>query len=204
MRTRWFGNRATGGKLDPTLRRLVEDVSGALDRLQPPAVARGSGSVDATASAVVLPHGAIPGCSLVLQVSEASSSVGCWWSRGSDPHTGPVTLELFAELPLGPDRAGGVLAWLERELRRPVVERVRSFGVVRRREWLVVLDDDLSSRCTASGWRVGGGRTTKRVPPAPTGSPSAGCSAWPSWRRFWPGPFAAAGGGWAGCRRPGC
>lgn len=156
MRTRWFGNQARGGKLDPTLRRLVEDVSGALDRLQPPAVAPGSGSVDASVSAVVLPHGAIPGCSLVLQVSEASSSVGCWWSRGSDPHTGPVTLELFAELPLGPDGAGGVLAWLERELRRPVVERVRSFGVVRRREWLVVLDDDLELPLHSewlAGWR---------------------------------------------------
>jgi hypothetical protein len=156
MRRGWFGNQARGGKLDPTLRRLVEDVSGALDRLQPPAVARGSGSVDATVSAVVLPHGAIPGCSLVLQVSEASSSVGCWWSRGSDPHTGPVTLELFAELPLGPDGAGGVLAWLERELRRPVVERVRSFGVVRRREWLVVLDDDLELPMHSewlAGWR---------------------------------------------------
>jgi hypothetical protein len=141
MRTRWFADPAEGERLDEWLLRLVGAVSRMLDGLPSPAVAPGTGLVDAAASAVVLPHAGVPGCSLVVQVAEWSSSVGCWWSVGTDPRSGPVALELSAELPLRPDGLARAVAWLERELRRPVAARARSYGVVRRREWAVVMDD---------------------------------------------------------------
>jgi hypothetical protein len=141
MRTRWFADPAEGERLDATLLRLVGAVSRMLDFLASPPVAPGSGRIDAAASAVVLPHAGVPGCSLVLQVAHWSSSVGCWWSVGTDPRTGPVSLELSAELPLEPDGPARAAAWLERELQRPVVARDRRYGVARRQEWAVVLDD---------------------------------------------------------------
>jgi hypothetical protein len=141
MRTRWFGDLAGEGELDPALRRLVEDLSRMLDRLRPPAVAPGEARVDADGSAIVLPHRGIPGCSLVVQVAAWSSSIGCWWSVGTDPLAGPATLELFAEFPLRPDGPGQAVAWLEEALQRQVVERGGHYGVARRREWLVVMDD---------------------------------------------------------------
>ena len=141
MRTRWFADPAEGERLDETLLRLVGAVSRTLDGLASPPVIPGSGHIDAAASAVVLPHAGVPECSLVLQVAAWSSSVGCWWSSGTDPRTGPVSLELSAELPLEPDGPAQAAAWLERELERPVVTRVRRYGVARRQEWAVVLDD---------------------------------------------------------------
>jgi hypothetical protein len=123
------------------LRLLVDGVTGVLDRLRPPAVASRSGLVDAASSAVVVSHARLPGCCLVLQVSDWSSSVGCWWSAQTDPGGGPPTTELFAEFPLGPDGITRAVAWFERELRRPLVERFRHYGVVCRRDWLVELDD---------------------------------------------------------------
>jgi hypothetical protein len=78
----------------------------------------------------------------VLQVSDWSSSVGCWWSKRTDPSEGPPTLELFAEFRLEPDGIAHAVAWFAQELHRPLVERVRRYGIVCRREWLVVLDDD--------------------------------------------------------------
>jgi hypothetical protein len=107
-------------------------------------------------SAVVVPHARIPGCSLVLQVSDWSSSVGCWWSERADPRHGPPTLELFAEFPLRPDGVTRAVAWFAQELRRPLVEQVRRYGVVCRRDWLVVLDDDFQvsiSREWLPWWR---------------------------------------------------
>jgi hypothetical protein len=78
MRTRWFGDLPDGEELASPLRQLVEAVAGVLDRLRPAAVASGSGLVFPEVPAVVVPHAHIPGCSLVLQVSDWSSSVGCW------------------------------------------------------------------------------------------------------------------------------
>jgi hypothetical protein len=141
MRTRWFADPAEGERLDETLLRLVGAVSRMLDFQASPPVAPGSGRIDAAASAVVLPHAGVPGYSLVLQVAGWSASVGCWWSAGTDPRTGPVNLELSAELPLEPDGPARAAAWLERELERPVLARVRRYGVARRQEWAVVLDD---------------------------------------------------------------
>jgi hypothetical protein len=141
MRTRWFADPAEDERLDETLLRLVGAVSRMLDGLASPPVTPGSGRVHAAASALVLPHAAIPGCSLVVQVVAWSSSVGCWWSVGADPRTGPANLELSAELPLEPDGPARAAAWLERELERPVVARARHYGVAHRREWAVVLDD---------------------------------------------------------------
>jgi hypothetical protein len=63
----------------------------------------------------------------VVQVVAWSSSVGCWWSVGTDPRTGPANLELSAELPLEPDGPARAAAWLERELERPVVARARHY-----------------------------------------------------------------------------
>ena len=140
MRTGWFGEPPADHGKGP-LRLLVDGVAGVLDRLRPPAVASRSGRVDAASSAVVVPHARLPGCCLVLQVSDWSSSVGCWWSARTDPGGGPPTTELFAEFPLGPDGITRAVVWFERELRRPLVERVRHYGVVCRREWLVELDD---------------------------------------------------------------
>jgi hypothetical protein len=157
MSTRWFGYPADEAALGATLARLVEDVSRLLDRLEAeapavvsgslqvapgvPPVAPGAARVDAEAAAVVLPLRRVPGASLVVQVAEWSSSVGCWWSSADDPMTGPAGAELFAEFPLRPDGPGRAMAWLERELRRPVTERVAWFGVARRHVWSVVLDD---------------------------------------------------------------
>ena len=116
-------------------------MSQLLDRLETAPVAPGTARVDPEAAAVLLPHRRIPGCSLVIQVAEWSSSVGCWWSATGDPMTIPAAEELFAEFPLfpnGPDRS---VAWLERELRRPVAEREHGYGVARRQVWSVALDD---------------------------------------------------------------
>ena len=142
MRTRWFGDLPDHEALGPSLRQLIGGIAKVLDRLRPAAVAPGSGVVDLDVPAVVVPHARIPGCSLVLQVSDWSSSVGCWWSQRADPRQGPPTLELFAEFPLQPDGITRAGAWFAQELRRPLVERVRRYGIVCRRDWLVVLDDD--------------------------------------------------------------
>jgi hypothetical protein len=156
MRTRWFADPAEGERLDETLLRLVGDVSRLLDGLVSPPVVPGTGRIDAAASAVVLPHAGVPGCSLVVQVAAWSSSVGCWWSVGTDPRAGPANLELSAELPLRPDGLTRAVAWLERELRRPVVARARRYGLARHQEWAVVLDDgyELPLR---HRWLPGGG-----------------------------------------------
>jgi hypothetical protein len=77
----------------------------------------------------------------VVQVAAWSSSVGCWWSVGADPRAGPANLELAAELALQPDGLTRAVAWLERELRRPVVVQDRHYGLARHRRWAVVLDD---------------------------------------------------------------
>jgi hypothetical protein len=141
MGTGWFGAPAGGGKPGVTLSRLVEAVSRMLDGLGLPAMTPGSGLVDAAASAVVLPSASVPGCGLVVQVAEWSSSVGCWWTVGDDPGTGPLAGELFAEFPLRPDGVDRAVAWLEGELRRPVVSREHRYGVATRRRWSLVLDD---------------------------------------------------------------
>jgi hypothetical protein len=141
MGTRWFGELAGGGQPGATLPRLVEAVSRLLDGLPSPPVAPGSGLVDAAASAVVLPSVSLPGCSLVVQVAEWSSSVGCWWTLGDDPRPGPLAAELFAELPLRPDGIDRAVAWLERELRRPVLEQEQGYRMLRRRRWSLLLDD---------------------------------------------------------------
>jgi hypothetical protein len=141
MRTHWFGD-LPGEELDAPLRQLLEAVAKVLDRLRPASVAEASGLVDTEASAVVVPHARIPGCCLVLQVSEWSSSVGCWWSRRTDPVEGPATMELSAEFPLEPGGITSAAAWFERELRRPLLERVRRFGIAWQRDRLVVLDDE--------------------------------------------------------------
>jgi hypothetical protein len=156
MRTRWFADPAEGERLDETLLQLVGAVSRMLDFLASPPVAPGTGRIDAAASAVVLPHAGVPGCSLVVQVVAWSASVGCWWSVGTDPRTGPVSLELSAELPLEPDGPARAAAWLERELERPVVARVRRYGVARRQEWAVVLDDGYEL-AVGHRWRPGPG-----------------------------------------------
>jgi hypothetical protein len=139
---RWFGDLPDDQALGPSLRQLVGGIAKVLDRLRPPAVASGSGFVVPDVAAVVVPHARIPGCSLVVQVSDWSSSVGCWWSERADPRQGPPTLELFVEFPLEPDGITRAVAWFARELRRPLVERVRRYGIVCRRDWLVELDDD--------------------------------------------------------------
>jgi hypothetical protein len=156
MRTRWFADPADGERVDGTLLRLVGAASGMLDGLASPPVAPGTGRIDAGASAVVLPHAAVPGCSLVVQVAGWSSSVDCWWSVGTDPLAGPDNLELATELPLQPDGLTRALAWLERELQRPVAARDRRYGLARRRQWTVVLDDgyELPIR---HRWLLGGG-----------------------------------------------
>ena len=141
MDSRWFGDLAGDRPLGGTLPRLVEAVSRMLDGMASPAVAPGSGLVDAAAAAVVLPSTRLPGYSLVVQVAEWSSSVGCWWTAGTDPRPGPAATGLFAEFPLRPDGVGQAVAWLERELRRPVTERDQRFGMLRRRRWSLVLDD---------------------------------------------------------------
>jgi hypothetical protein len=165
MRTRWFADPAEGERLDETLLRLVGDVSRMLDGLASPPVAAGTGRIDAAASAVVLPHTGVPGCSLVVQVAGWSASVGCWWSVGTDPRAGPANLELSAERPLRPDGLARAVAWLERELRRPVVTRARHYGLARRREWAVVLDDGyelpLRHRWLPGGGAVGEGGTAR-------------------------------------------
>jgi hypothetical protein len=156
MRTRWFADPADGERLDETLLRLVGAASRMLDGLVRPPVAPGTGRIDAAASAVVLPHAAVPGCSLVVQVAGWSSSVGCWWSVSTDPLAGPANLELATELPRQPDGLTRAVAWLERELQRPVAARDRRYGLARRRRWAVVLDDgyELPIR---HRWLPGGG-----------------------------------------------
>jgi hypothetical protein len=91
MRTRWLGDLPDDQALDPSLRQLVGGIAKVLDRLRPPAVVAGSVFVVPDVPAVVVPHARIPGCSLVLQVSDWSSSVGCWWSERTDPRQGPPT-----------------------------------------------------------------------------------------------------------------
>jgi hypothetical protein len=167
----WFGDPADAADLGTTLDRLVADVSrllDRLDRLEAAPVAPGSARVDPDAAAVVLPHRRVPGCSLVVKVAEWSSSVGCWWSAADDPMTGPAAEELFAEFPLHPDGVDRAVAWLERELSRPVTERVRGYGVARRQVWSVVLDDgrELAVRSRwLPGWTVPGSG-----PPDPAGA----------------------------------
>jgi hypothetical protein len=142
--TRWFGDPVDEAALGTTLARVVEDVSRLLDRLEgldEAPVVPGAARVDPEAAVVVLPLRRVPGASLVVQVAEWSSSVGCWWSATGDSATGPAAKELFAEFPLHPDGPGRAVAWLARELRRPVIERVRGYGVVRREGWSAVLDD---------------------------------------------------------------
>src|SRR5687767_12818498 len=87
------------------------------------------GQVDAGASALLLPHPAVPGRRLVVQVAEWSSSVACWWPTGDDWRAHPGDPRLFAEFPLQPDGIAQAAAWPERELRRPVVTRSRSYGL---------------------------------------------------------------------------
>jgi hypothetical protein len=94
MRTRWFADPADGERLDGTLLRLVGAAWGMLDGLASPPVAPGTGRIDADASAVVLPHAAVPGCSLAVQVAGWSSSVGCGFAgtallavAAADPQT---------------------------------------------------------------------------------------------------------------------
>jgi hypothetical protein len=154
---RWFGEPADEAALGPTLARLAGEVARLLDRLEPPEavpVVPGSARVDPAAAAIVLSHRRIPGCSLVVQVAEWSAGVGCWWSTADDPLAGPAAGELFAEFPLRPDGPGRAVAWLERELRRPVTEREHRYGVGRRQVWSVVLDDgrELAVR---GRWRPG-------------------------------------------------
>jgi len=139
--TRWFGDPADEAALGATLARLVDDVSRLLDRLEGTPVEPGSALVEREAAAVVLPLRRVPGAGLVVQVAAWSSSVGCWWSTADDPTTTPAAEELFAEFPLHPDGPGRAMAWLERELRRPVTEREHGYGVGRRRVWSAVLDD---------------------------------------------------------------
>jgi hypothetical protein len=194
MSTRWFGDPADEGALGPTLARLVEDVSRLLDRLdwlEATPVAPGAARVDLEPAAVVLPLRRVPGASLIVQVAEWASSVGCWWSSASDPTTGPAAEQLFAEFPLRPDGPGRAVAWLERELRRPVTERVAWFGVARRQVWSVVLDDggELAVRGRwLPGWTAPGSGS-----PVPAGAgqgpvPEAGLLV---------GAVAAAAAGWA-------
>ncbi|HEV3505488.1 MAG TPA: hypothetical protein VG637_09445, partial [Actinomycetes bacterium] len=80
MGRRWFEELAEGERLGDQLLRLAGAVSRLLDGLASPPVTPGSGRIDAAASAVLLPHRAVPGCCLVVQVAEWSSSVACWWS----------------------------------------------------------------------------------------------------------------------------
>ncbi len=141
MGTRWFEDPAEAEPLGDPLVRLAGAVSRMLDGLAPPAVAPASGRVDAAASAVFLPHPAVPGGGLVVQVAEWSSSVACWWSVGSDWRAHPGPPELFAEFPLQPDGVARAVAWLERELRRPVAARSQRVGLARRWQWVVVADD---------------------------------------------------------------
>jgi hypothetical protein len=78
---------------------------------------------------------------------------------GRRPATGPAAPQLFAEFPLQPDGVGRAVAWLERELSRPVTERARGYGVARRQVWSVVLDDghELAVRGRwLPGWMVPG------------------------------------------------
>jgi hypothetical protein len=172
---RWFADPTDEATLGATLVRLVRDVSRMLDRLEPAPVAPGVAWIDPQASAVVLPHGQVPGCSLVVQVAEWSSSIGCWWATGADPLAGPATSELFAEFPLRPDGHGQAVAWLERELRRPVVERVGRYGVARRRRWAVVMDDGYELP-VGHQWQSGSGGAARGpagsggADPGPTGS----------------------------------
>jgi hypothetical protein len=172
MRGRWFADPAEGERLDETLLGLVGAVSRMLDGLASPPVAPGGGRIDPAASAVVLPHAAVPGCSLVVQVAAWSSSVGCWWSLGTDPRAGPANLELATELPLQLDGLARAVAWVERELRRPVVARDRHYGLARHRQWAVVRDDgyELPIR---HRWLLGGGPADEggRAPAGPLPGP---------------------------------
>jgi hypothetical protein len=139
MGTRWFEDPAEGERLGDPLARLAGAVSRMLDGL-PPAAAPPPGRVDAAASAVILPHPAVPGCRLVIQLAEWSASVACWWSAGSDWRAHPGDPALFAEFPLRPGGIDRAVAWLAQELRRPVAARARSYGPVRRRQWALATD----------------------------------------------------------------
>ena len=141
MGTHWFEDLPDGERLGDPLLRLTEAVSRMLDGLASPPVAPASGRIDAADSAVLLPHQAVPGCRLVVQVATWSSSVACWWSAGPDWRAHPENPELFAEFPLEGGGIGRAVAWLERELRRPVATRSRSYGPARRQRWAVAGDD---------------------------------------------------------------
>jgi hypothetical protein len=135
----WFEDPAEGERLGDPLARLAGAVSRMLDGL-PPAAAPPPGRVAAAASAVILPHPAVPGCRLVIQLAEWSASVACWWSAGDDWRAHPGDPALFAEFPLRPGGIDRAVAWLERELRRPVAARARSYGPVHRRQWALATD----------------------------------------------------------------
>jgi hypothetical protein len=183
---RWFGDPADEAVLGATLARLVEDVSRLLDRLEAGPVAPGAARVDPEAAAVVLPLRQVPGASLVVQVAAWSSSVGCWWSTAGDPTTAPAAEELFVELPLHPDGSGRAVAWLERELRRPVTDREHGYGVARRRVWSVILDDgrELAVRSRwLPGWTAPGSQlpvaaAAERGPVPGSGAAVATGAAW--------------------------
>jgi len=187
---RWFADPADQAALGAPLARLVEDVSRLLDRLEGAPVAPGAARVDPEAGAVVLPLRRVPGCRLVVQVAEWSASIGCWWSVGDSTAT-PAAGELFAEFPLRPDGPGRAVAWLERELRRPVLEREQGYGMVRRRRWSLVLDDGralpLGGRWLA-GWRVLGPGSPVAAGGRPGPAPGAGLLV---------AAVAAAAAGWA-------
>ena len=85
---RWFEDPAEGERLGDPLARLAGAVSRMLDGL-PPAAAPPPGRVAAAASALILPHPLVPGCRLVIQLAEWSSSVACWWSAGDDWRANP-------------------------------------------------------------------------------------------------------------------
>ena len=156
---RWFEDPAEGQRPGEPLAGLAGAVSRMLDGLTPPAVAPATGRIDAAASAMIVPHPTIPGCRLVIQLAEWSSSVACWWAVGSDWRAQAGPPELFAEFPLRPDGIARAVAWLERELRRPAAVRARSYGLVRRQRWVLAIDGGelVVRRNWVPAWRDGKG-----------------------------------------------
>lgn len=156
---RWFEDPAEGERLGDPPAGLAGAVSRMLDGLAPAVVAPATGRIDAAASAVIVPHPTIPGCRLVVQLAEWSSSVACWWSVGSDWRAQAGSPGLFAEFPLRPDGVARAVAWLERELRRPVAVRGRSYGLVVRRWWALAGEGGelVVHRGWVPAWRAGQG-----------------------------------------------